>query len=143
MNQKQCFEILEKRLAQHRFAQYCSFRLQGVDCGRVTLSLLVERRHTNGVGAVHGGCMASLTGVAARMAARSMGANPEIQSISTDYIKNVPLGDRIIARAQVVHRGHSTVVAQSDIFSSQGVKLCTSLVSMNVIDEDPDIPPQW
>ena len=76
--------------------------LDHVDEGTATLSLEIEKHHTNGHGVCHGGVIFALADSAFAFACNSRNQATVAQHNSITYIAPGPLGERLIATAREV-----------------------------------------
>ena len=93
--------------------------------GRAVLALEVLRRHTNSLGATHGGVAMTLLDVAMAMAARSFGdrapgTNVTIE-MSTSFMR--PSSGRVTAHGVCLHRTATMAFCEAEIRDAQG-ELC-------------------
>ncbi len=103
------------------------------EAGGVRCAFLVERRHLNLMGAVHGGCLMTFADFALfAIAYPVIGATPAVTvSLQGDFISAGKLGDRVEAMGQVVRAGRSLVfvrglltVAERPILNFSGILRC-------------------
>lgn len=78
--------------------------LQGVVPGRATLSLTVEKRHTNGHDICHGGFIFTLADSAFAFACNSYNQVAVAQHNSISFVAPGKLGDTLTATAVEIHR---------------------------------------
>ncbi len=83
-------------------SQSLGMALREVDEGRAVLTLTVEKRHTNGHGACHGGIIFALADSAFAFACNSRNAMTVAQHNSITYLAPGHLGDRLTATATEV-----------------------------------------
>jgi uncharacterized protein (TIGR00369 family) len=93
--------------------------------GRTELALHIERRHTNSLGATHGGVAMTLLDVAMAMAARSFddrgpGTNVTVE-MSTSFMR--PSSGRVTAHGVCLHRTATLAFCEAEIRDAGGA-LC-------------------
>lgn len=93
--------------------------------GRAVLALDVQRRHTNSLGATHGGVAMTMLDVAMAMAARSFGergpgTNVTIE-MSTSFMR--PSSGRVTAHGQCLHRTATMAFCEAELRDARG-ELC-------------------
>lgn len=93
--------------------------------GRTVLALAVQHRHTNSLGATHGGVAMTMLDVAMAMAARSFGergpgTNVTVE-MSTSFMR--PSSGRIEVLGQCLHRTATLAFCEAELRDAQGA-LC-------------------
>lgn len=93
--------------------------------GRAALALQVQRRHTNSLGATHGGVAMTLLDVAMAMAARSYddqgpGTNVTLE-MAISFMR--PSSGRVIAQGVCLHRTKTLAFCEAEILDADG-QLC-------------------
>lgn len=97
-------------LAAHGPATTLGVRVVEVGAGRAVLSLAVEPAMLNGLGVCHGGVLVSVAELAARVAAGTVGDDPQAVGASIELLSPARPGMVVEARAELVHqRGRSAV----------------------------------
>ena len=95
--------------------------------GYARLSLLIERRHTNFDGSVHGGVISSLMDSA--MGAALHGAHDPSDAdllghttieMNVSYLKAARLGDRVVAEAHLLRKGRTLAVGEVEVRHPSG-----------------------
>ncbi|WP_171123205.1 MULTISPECIES: hydroxyphenylacetyl-CoA thioesterase PaaI [unclassified Ruegeria] len=81
---------------------WVGMRIDDVDEGRATLSMMIEKHHTNGHGICHGGVIFMLADSAFAFACNSRNQSTVAQHNNISYIAPGRLGDRLFADAREV-----------------------------------------
>jgi uncharacterized protein (TIGR00369 family) len=83
-------------------------------------ALRVEKRHTNGSGGVHGGCIMTLVDLALFAIAReALGTSPAVTvSLNGDFAGPAVEGDVLIASGQVFRAGGSLIFVHGEVTTS-------------------------
>lgn len=83
-------------------SQWVGLKLEDVDVGEASLSLKVEKHHTNGHGICHGGIIFTLADSAFAFACNSRNQAAVAQHNTITFLKPATLGDQLIARAHEI-----------------------------------------
>jgi acyl-CoA thioesterase len=91
------------------------------------LSLVVEPRHTNSFGSVHGGVIATLMdtvmGIALRASHepgdRDLVGQSTIE-MNVSFLKGAPQGDRLVVEARLLHKGRNLAVGDVEVRQQSG-----------------------
>ena len=124
------------------FVEYLHIQVQPMATGRVQLQLQVEEEHTNLYGIAHGGVLMTMADTA--MGAACLACNKKVVTInlSTDFMHAVPLTERIITTARVLHDGRHTMTCESELMGADGKIFAKSHATFYVlgkfIDDDPE-----
>lgn len=106
------------------FVQDLGLIILEADNGRAALALDLDFRHTNSVGAAHGGVVMAMLDVVMGQAAIS--AVPDARgaitiAMQTSFVQPAgPAGTRLRAVGTVLHRGRSTVFCEAEILNADG-----------------------
>ncbi|KAJ3186804.1 hypothetical protein HK101_009587 [Irineochytrium annulatum] len=89
------------------------------DVGKVTFDIILTRRHLNGRGFLHGGCLATLIDFYTSLAVISV--DPiGLSGVSTDlgvsFIGAAKEGDRLRCVAEVTHHGNKLVFTSATVY---------------------------
>ncbi len=95
--------------------------------GYSRLSLVVEPRHTNSRGSVHGGVITSLMDAAMGIALRASHepGDPDLMGQTTiemnvSFLKPAPLGERVVAEARLLNKGRNIAVGDVEVRQQSG-----------------------
>ena len=88
--------------------------------GSVHLELSVEEYHTNLYGIIHGGVLMTMADTAMGAACLELGKKVVTIELGTEFMHSVPLTERIIARARVLHDGRRTMSCECELLSREG-----------------------
>ena len=86
--------------------------------GRSRLELVVQPRHLNGWGAVHGGVIRTVLDVAMAIAARTLqpdGAGVATIEMKTSFMQAGPTRGRLVAAGSSVHRSGSMAFCEAEV----------------------------
>ncbi|MCG3163599.1 MAG: 1,4-dihydroxy-2-naphthoyl-CoA hydrolase [Acidobacteria bacterium] len=134
---EQELEIIRQRHAESSFGQLLGFEPVEAAPGRVVLRLPFSARLLQSLGRVHGGALFSLADHASGWAAYSMlgqGERCATLEMKINYIAAVHDED-CLAVAQVVHRGRTSIVVESDIKTNDGRLVAKTLATFIVLKE--------
>jgi uncharacterized protein (TIGR00369 family) len=122
------------------FSRRFGLKLVSASAGRAVVVLDAVERHTQGLGRVHGGAVTALADTAATFAGYAAvggGAHLLTTGLSMSFLKGASPGDRLTARAKLVHEGRRTLVAEVDVVKGRGTVIAIGLFTMLRVDEEP------
>ncbi|GIU98605.1 MAG: aromatic compound degradation protein PaaI [Actinomycetota bacterium] len=130
-------EVRERFAASAFHRSFFGMTLERVAEGEVDVALVVEDRHRNLLGIVHGGVIATLADTATGLAYRTV-LEPGTQHVTTQL--NVTYlaagrGGRLVARGRVVKRGRRTGYAEADVLDGEGRLLARATALFAVLPE--------
>ncbi len=103
MTPKERAELSAKAMwSDDRASGWMGLKLDNVDEGTATLSLIVEKHHTNGHGICHGGIIFTLADTAFAFACNSRNQRAVAQHNTITYLAPGQLEDRLVATAREV-----------------------------------------
>lgn len=105
---------------QNTFAEHMRAEPVLEDNGRFHLELTVEEHHTNLYNIVHGGVLMTLADTAMGAACLELGKKVVTIQLGTEFMHSVPLTERIITRAKVLHDGRRTMSCECEMLSREG-----------------------
>lgn len=133
------------------FMHHCRITMPVVEPGYVEMHVDHDHALTQQHGFLHGGLVGTVADCTAGYAAFSL-MRAEDSVITVEYKINMlapALGTTMLGRSQVIRPGGSLMVCQSDLYVFQGEerdkggKHCaTALVTLMVLKDTPDAPPQ-
>ena len=94
--------------------------LEEVDEGRATMSLQVEKHHTNGHGICHGGIIFTLADTAFAFACNSRNQSTVAQHNTISFVSPGTLGDTLTARAKEVSLSGKNGIYDATVTNQQG-----------------------
>jgi acyl-CoA thioesterase len=112
------------------FAALLGVRITRQGGGQAEATLTVGPDHLNPHGTAHGALLYSVAGVALAAAANDDEHSGVVSAVHIDYLSPARLGDRLVARAQVVER-----LAREDLFAVRLVRV-TSPAGDDQTDHD-------
>ena len=112
-------------------------QLERVTPGEVDVSLLVQTRHLNLTGTLHGGLIATLADTATGLAFRTtlqMGTTSLTSSLSVTFLRPGRPGT-VTAKGRVVKRGTRFGYAEADVEDGEGRLLARAAATFTVMPE--------
>ena len=102
------------------FIEYLRIQVVPIPGGQVRLELPVDEQHTNLYGIAHGGVLMTMADTA--MGAACLACNKKVvtMSLSMEFMHAVPLTQRVVTTAQVLHNGRSSMTCESEMLSEDG-----------------------
>lgn len=102
------------------FLDYIHVEIVPTNDGQVRLELAADEPHMNLYGIVHGGVLMTMADTA--MGAACMVYNKKVVtiSLSMEFMHAVPLTQRILTSATVLHNGSRTMTCECGILSNEG-----------------------
>lgn len=130
--------------ANNSFVKLTEQKIDAVSCGEAQLSIMIDpSKHTNLYGVVHGGLFGALADTSLGVVCATVGVRVVTVSYAINLIKNIHAGEKLIARAKVVHRGRTTLVAKVTLFNEAGDNLAEVTGTMLNIGTFDEIPEKW
>ncbi len=105
---------------QNTFADHMNVEVVPEEGGSVHLELVVEEYHTNLYNIVHGGVLMTLADTAMGAACLELGKKVVTMQLGTEFLHSVPLTERIITKATVLHDGRRTMSCECEMLSREG-----------------------
>ncbi|HON98867.1 MAG TPA: hotdog fold thioesterase [Syntrophales bacterium] len=112
------WELLGKDL----FARFVGVELLEIGPGRARTRLVVEERHRNGVGIIHGGAIFTLADIAFAAAANSHGRTAVALNASVSFV-TASRGAVLLAEAVETSRGRRTATYHVEVRDDLGEKV--------------------
>ena len=114
-------------------------RLEKIERGKVTLSVLIRKEMCNPFGNIHGGMMALIVDEAIGWAVVSLEAPSHYTSISLnlDFLYAAAEGARIRALASVVRQGKKIIYVEVAVFNEANILLCKAASNLVVTGMKP------
>ena len=102
------------------FVEYLHINVQPLADGEVRLELPIDEVHTNLYGIAHGGVLMTMADTA--MGAACLACNKKVVTISmtTDFMHAVPLTEKVVTTAKVLHDGRHTMTCECELQSEAG-----------------------
>jgi acyl-CoA thioesterase len=91
--------------------QTLGIRLTEIGERHATMEVTVDERHRNYFGGAHGGLLATLVDTSCFFPAPLLPAGRLVTTanLNVNYVRAAALGDRLVARSEVIHLGRRTV----------------------------------
>lgn len=108
-------------------------RLESVERGKVSMSVLIRREMCNPYGNIHGGMMSLVVDECLGWAIVSLEAASHYTSVSLslDFLYAAAEGERITAVAEIIRQGKKIINAEVHVFNEKGILL--SKASSNLV----------
>ena len=108
--------------------------LESAEEGQLSVSYLVRSEMTNPAGILHGGAVATMLDDIMGMTVYSLGRDAFFATInlSLDFLGTAKVGEKVIARSQVVKAGRSVVFMAAQLENESGKVLAKS--SSNLVN---------
>jgi len=123
--------IIREKFDVNHFPKYLGFELDLVEPGRARLGVDLRRELLQLAGVMHGGAIASLIDTAVAFAILGS-AGPGVRfttvEMKVNYLKAIREG-RVTAEARLIRDGRQIVVADCDVFDSEGVLAAKGLLT--------------
>ena len=105
------------------------YRLVGIKTaalapGEAELVVEIGDQHTNPLGRVHGGLIASLADAAMGNAIRSLGARAVTIDCSISFLSSPPGGALLVGKGKVVKAGRNIMFAEATVYHQDTVVAC-------------------
>jgi uncharacterized protein (TIGR00369 family) len=130
-------QLIRDKLEINHFPKSLGIELDSVEPGRARLSLAVTQQHLQLAGVMHGGAIATLIDTAVAFAivgASEPGARFTTVEMKVNYLSAIREG-RIIADAKLLRDGRRIVVADCDVFDSNGRLAAKGLLTYMRLDD--------
>ena len=102
------------------FVEYLRIQVVPIEGGQVRLELPVDEQHTNLYGIAHGGVLMTMADTA--MGAACLACNKKVvtMSLTMEFMHAVPLTQRVVTTATVLHNGIHAMTCESEMLSEEG-----------------------
>lgn len=105
----------EQMWSDDNASEYMGMAIEYVGPGEATLSMTVRPEMVNGHDICHGGYIFSLADSAFAFACNSFNQVAVAASCSIDYVRPATLGQRLVAKASMIHQGRRTGIYKVEI----------------------------
>ncbi len=116
MDTKSLEERLEYRKENHRYMNDLGIVVEEFDEKSATSSLVIEERHLNANGKMNGGVALAMADIAAGTVVLSQEGNTVTLDLTYKFLRPVNLGDKLVAKADIVRAGRTTIVVEVNFF---------------------------
>ncbi len=113
-------DLEPKKLVMSPYGTFMGIALDSFGEGEAVCSIALQDQHYNAGGRVHGGVLMSLADTVAGVAVRSLrpeGAASATTDLNISFIRP-PMGDRLEAKAAVLHQGKRLYRVEISVFCS-------------------------
>jgi uncharacterized protein (TIGR00369 family) len=117
-------ELIKQKLKGQHFMHLVGFNITHINCGIIEGEMLLEQKHLQQFGFVHGGATSTILDITMGFAAYSVipaGKGVVTANISIDFL-NPGEGDKIIAIGEVEKAGNKMVFTQGKVFTEKDGK---------------------
>ncbi len=104
-------------------SQGMGMKIEAIGPGTATLSMTVEKRHTNGHGICHGGFIFTLADSSFAFACNSYNRSTVAQHCDINFLAPGKLGDRLTARAVEVHLAGRSGIYDISVTNQDNVEI--------------------
>ncbi len=125
--------IMAEAVETNNFIEYIGLKLENCAAGKLEMSMTVEPTTSNGYGTIHGGALASLMDTCLGLACFTLGKRVVTEDMHINYLKAIKTGDKITAKAEVIHNGAKIVTVQGIAVNSREQVVCQSTANFYVI----------
>lgn len=135
-------EILQKireKFETNTFPRSLGIELDSIGNGRARLSLEVTKQHLQLAGVMHGGAIATLIDTAVAFAivgVSDASARFTTVELKVNYLSAIHEG-RVVAEARLIRDGRRIVVAECDLFDSDGQLAAKGLLTYIRLNDKP------
>jgi uncharacterized protein (TIGR00369 family) len=126
-------ELVRRRMKDNDSNELLGFEVESVQDGRAIFRLIVQPRHKQLHGVVHGGILAALADTAGAIAAYTAvppGVELATLELKINYLEPVP-GGKIKAEAKVLRAGRNFIVTECEIFNESGAMAAKALMTFS------------
>lgn len=122
-------EELREFFLADKFAMGIGIDIESVDENGAVCTLLTNEGHLNAGGVVQGGVIYTLADFAFAVAANADGVMTPTINASMSYIKGAKGTPRLIAKADLVHKGASTCVYNVSVTDESGALIAAATIT--------------
>jgi acyl-CoA thioesterase len=129
--------LVREKFETNHFPRSLGIELDSIEEGRARLSLEVKRQHLQLAGVMHGGAIATIIDTAVAFAivgASEPNARFTTIEMKVNYLSAIQEG-RIVADAKLIRDGRRIVVAECDVFDSNGRLAAKGLLTYMRLNE--------
>lgn len=112
-------QVVDKMMQEDRFSQWMGVQVLEIREGYSKISMQIRPEMVNGFGIVHGGVTFSLADSAFAFACNNRNNLSVALDTSINFIKQVNVGDTLMAEATELHNGKSTGLYQIAIHNQK------------------------
>lgn len=102
------------------FIEYLHIDVVPEETGGVHLELAVDVYHTNLYGIIHGGVLMTMADTAMGAACLALNKKVVTMELGTDFMHSVPLTEKVLTRARVLHDGRHSMTCEAELVSKEG-----------------------
>lgn len=124
-----CEEILARWHEDNEFINYVGVRVLTIQPGYAEAELVLDKRHGNGLGIIHGGCIYTLADTVTAAAAAGYGVRVTTTSGELHYLSAARNSKKLIAVASVAKSGRTLQVCDVEIKDETGRKIAKGIFS--------------
>jgi uncharacterized protein (TIGR00369 family) len=110
---------LEETYQKPILENFLNLHILDIEKGKITYSYTIKDLQTNFYGFAHGGALASICDVAMGVSCITLGKQVVTIDMNISYIKNVPVGNTLIAKGEVISAGKTIMRAIGEIYHNE------------------------
>lgn len=129
-------KILEIRNRDNIYARDLGIVVTALGDGYAESQLVLEPRHRNLIGSVHGGCLFTMADTTGGAAATSCGNYVTTSTGQISYLSPAIDTERILARAEVMKAGKRLIVAEVKLYDDHKKLLCIGIFEYARLPEE-------
>jgi uncharacterized domain 1 len=116
LNQK-LFEYLQSSIKESAYYNLLGIKLHKLAPGCAEINVVAGPQHTNPIGLIHGGLIASMADAAMGNAIRSLGVAGVTVDMSTAFTAGASVGDTVTAKGKVLKAGKTMIFAEAQVYA--------------------------
>ena len=128
-------KLIEYRNTTNHFARENGIVTTVIRDGYAQVEMVVEPKHMNSIGSVHGGCLFTIADFCTGSAASSGGMKMTTMNASFSYLRAGIGSTKLIGRSEVIKRGRRASVIRTDVCDQDGRLLCTGTFTAMSLDK--------
>ncbi len=129
MDKKELMKRIGKRVTDNdKFVELVGLTLVDIDEGYCKGELVIENKHTNPLGTIHGGCLYTLADTVGGFAASSMGMPSPTLSGNMYFLRPAMGMKKLTCEAHVIKNGKRVRVVDTVIYGDNGEEVARCLL---------------
>lgn len=115
-------------------------RLTGIGANHAVMEVTVDERHLNYFGGAHGGLIATLIDTVCFFPGPLLPAGRKVTTanLNVHYVRGGEVGDRLVARSEVLHLGRRTASLAVRVSNGRGELVAHGSVTLLILGETVD-----
>ncbi len=128
MDKKEIIEKYRKTNESDPFGNDAGIEITDGDIGYCKGEIVIEDRHMNPLGTVHGGCLYTLADTVSGFAAGSCGSGGPTMSGNMYFLRPTMGVSKLICEARVIKNGKRIRVVEATIYGDNGAEIARSIM---------------